>query len=70
MGYSVAKNFEGTQGQYDTDAIVADGKNGIRYLMPSVPDTNLTIESVGHRVPDRHRLPLITEYPGHTLTPP
>ncbi len=70
MGYSVAKNFEGTQGQYDTHAILADGKVGIRYLMPSVPDTNLTIESVGHRVPDRHRLPSVTEYPGHTLTPP
>jgi hypothetical protein len=69
MGYSAAKSFDGTWGQYDTDAIVADGKNGIWYLMPSAPDSNLTIESVGHGVPDRHWLPSITEYPKLTLNP-
>ncbi len=29
--------FEVTQGQYDTDAILADDKVGIKYPMPSLP---------------------------------
>jgi len=39
------KNFEGTQGQYDTDTILADGKLTIESVSVSVPDSNLTIKS-------------------------
>jgi hypothetical protein len=46
-------SFEDTQRRYDGDAILPDGKFGIRYPKTSVPDANLTINSVWQWVPYR-----------------
>ncbi len=44
--------FEGTQGQDNTDAILANGKVGIECPRTLAPDAILTIESVWYWVPD------------------
>jgi hypothetical protein len=44
----VTKIFEGIQGRYNTDAILADSKVGIGYPMPMVVDGNVSIELVLH----------------------
>jgi len=47
----VTQLFGGTQGRYDTDAILADGKVGIGYTMDLVTDANLAIISKKHSMP-------------------
>ena len=48
LGVLETQLFGGTQGRYDTDAILADDKVGIGYTMDSVTDANLTIISKKH----------------------
>ncbi len=47
-------------------AKLASGTWCHRYPIPTLPSSRLVV----YRVPDRHRLPSITEYPRLTLTPP
>jgi len=58
----VTQIFGGTQGQDNTDAILANGKVGIGYSRTSVPDAVLTFKSV--RYPRYPMSTLITSFIG------
>jgi len=47
----VTQIFGGTQGQDDTNAILADGKNGIGNPMDWVTNANLAVKSFWYWVP-------------------